>query len=370
MKKILAILLALMMVLVSVAALAADGGSQGTDGQQTGKTIDVSGLAEPTQAQTLVIPKKYDVQAPAGAELPPDKLTFTLTSKKVEDGPYTDETMPDMSMSAEAITGGNKVQYDVTLSIPKYEKVGVFYYEFQEADNGVAGVTYIKNKITVRVSVVQDWENNKLVIAAIAIRENGENGATIDNGKATYDLSKKVDSLDNTYEAGSLSLKKTVSGNMGEIGKVWNFTITLKAPTGKTVYSKITATPSSANAVITKIDNENASGNVIAAGDSGWTEKTINVTLTHGESIVFENIPKGVTYEIAEAEADQDGYVTTPSNAEGTIAAKTESKASFTNKKDVNIDTGVALDSAVYVLIMALALAGFVVLKIRRREDY
>ncbi len=369
MKKTLAILLALMLVLVSVAALAADGGSQGTDGQQTGKTIDVSGLAEPTQAQTLVIPKKYDVQAPAGAELPPDKLTFTLTSKKVEDGPYTDDTMPVMGMSAETITGGSKVQYEVTLSIPTYEKVGVFYYEFEEKDNGVAGVTYIKNKITVRVTVVQDWPNNKLVIAAIAIRENGESGATIENGKATYDLSKKVDSLDNTYEAGSLSLKKTVDGNMGEIGKVWNFTITLKAPTGKTVYSKITATPST-NAAITKIDDQDASGNVIAAGENGWTEKTINVTLTHGESIVFENIPKGVTYAITEAEADQDGYVTTPSNAEGTIAAKTESKASFTNKKNVNIDTGVALDSTVYVLITALALAGFVALKIRRREDY
>ena len=52
------------------------------------------------------------------------------------------------------------------------------------------------------------------------------------------------------------------------------------------------------------------------------------------------------------------------------LAALDELEKGVVDCKTIVIDTGVALDSAVYMLIMALAVAGFVALKIRRREDY
>lgn len=58
-------------------------------------------------------------------------------------------------------------------------------------------------------------------------------------------------------------------------------------------------------------------------------------TLKHGESATAEGLPAGVTYEVTEAEADQDGYVTTSRGAKGTIEKDATSTAAFTNTKNI-----------------------------------
>ena len=102
-----------------------------------------------------------------------------------------------------------------------------------------------------------------------------------------------------------------------------------------------------------------------------WVEDslTYKVTLGHKDSLTFSNIPAGTTYEVTETL--KDGYEESDdtSKADGKIDGGDKDELIVTNTRDVLIDTGVALDSAVYMMIMALALAGFVALKIRRREE-
>ena len=363
MKKLLAILLALVMVLVSVAALA--------EGETTGKTIPVTGLDEPTEEQTITIKKKYTVDATDNYSLPTDELTFTLDSSKVEDGPAT--AAPAAAITVAPITGGTTLEYNATITLPAYSKVGVYYYEFTEADNNVAGITYIEGKITLRVTVVQGTKG--LEIAGVALREKGDTGikeaaseetgdAEVEGGaaettssKVEYDLSKKIDCFDNKYEAGSLTLAKTVEGNLGDLDKEWEFTVTFTCD--KNVNAPITYKEKAAD----------TTSKSIAAGWTG-TSTAVKVYLKSGETVQFDNIPVGVSYSITETDANKDGYETTPTNATGTFTAKETKAASFLNTKNINIDTGVSLDTTVYMLILALALAGIVVLKIRRREDY
>lgn len=363
MKKLLAILLALMMVLVSVTALA-----------EEGKTISVSSLEAPTKSQTITIKKNYTVDATNNWSLPTDTLTFTPKTAVVEDGPAA--TAPAVSIGVESITGGQKLEYNAIITLPEYNQVGVYYYTFEEGDSNVAGVTYIKNNITLRVTVVQG--ENGLEVAGVALRENGENGIkTVESGeteegteagsegeteeeassaKTEYDLSKKIDSFENKYEAGSLTLTKTVEGNLGDLNKEWEFEVIF------TCSKKV-------NAPITY--KEKASDEEIKSIAAGWTgsHDAVKVYLKSGETVQFDNIPVGVSYSIKETDADKDGYETTPTNATGSFTEKETKAASFLNTKNINIDTGVALDSTVYMLIMALALAGFVALKIRRREE-
>ena len=47
-----------------------------------------------------------------------------------------------------------------------------------------------------------------------------------------------------------------------------------------------------------------------------------------------------------------------------------KSSASFTNDRTMTIDTGVTLETTAYMLIMALTMAGFAMMVIRRRKEY
>ena len=355
MKKLLAILMALALVLVNVAALAADPAADPVepntpaaqdDGYyHKGTEYDLAA----TESQSIKIQKVYTVSATDNWELPSDTLTFTQTSAKVTHGGVGADP-GTVVITAESIKGGSTeddLSYDVTIKLPSYAAVGVYYYTFSEANSGVAGVTYIEDPITLRVTVIQNQQENKLEVAGIAIRLNGAEGKDGDG----YDASTKVDSFENTYEAGSLKVAKVVTGNMGDYGAPWTFTVKLTAPASTVV-----------NAPIFYGENK-----TIAKGWSGDTEVT--VILKHGESVQFDNIPAGVEYEITEEGANTDGYTTTPEGDSGTIAKEETKAATFTNDKEIPVDTGISMETVPYIVILALALIGTVVLFVRKREE-
>jgi len=342
MKKFIALLLALMMALVCVSALAAD---PVTDPETADGDGDATPSVIPIAASTITITKNYTVEG-TGAVNPTDTLHFTPTSVKVMNA-TTGVTVPNITIADVAVSGTSAT---ITIALPEYTAVGEYYYTITETDTGVAGVTYLADTIYLKVQVLQDPDSNELVFGGRTFRLGSETAT------------EKIQSIGNKYEAGTLTVSKTVSGNMGDLNKEWHFTVEFTAPTGDTVKGDITATATGgATAPVT-----------IAAGTgwSGTTTKTSTFVLKNGQSVKFSNIPKGVTYTVTETEADADGYTTTIAGNDGSISAHEDDTAAFTNTKNINIDTGAALDFVPYVLIMALALAGFVALKVRRREDY
>lgn len=344
MKKLLAILLALMMVLVSVTALAGD--LEGEGGNNTPSDDTSTWKSDATTFTENGFKKSYATSGTSTTIFPAEPVNFT----SVPDSGNPDTTNITIDEYVPTASSGY-----LTVNVPSYSKVGVYKYTISEEtpETVTQGVTYATNTVGLTVLVSYDYTNKKLVPEVIGITKNADG--------------EKEDTFENTYALGQLTVGKTVEGNLGKRDQLFDITVTLTSE-GK-VYSDISVSGGS---------NE---GNAQTITGNGWTgNKVVSIKLKHGESVVLTNIPSGVTYAVAEdnkhAAADPNGtdgakgYTITYSGAQTGAISTTDSSATVVNTKAITVDTGIALDSTVYMLILALALAGIVVLKIRRREDY
>lgn len=303
MKKFVAILLTLMLVLGVSAAVA-----EGT-----------------TDTTTATIKKLYKL---TNADTTSPEETFTL--EQIGDGKVTDGdaasaphlgTITGAAFAAGAATVDG-LTGDITVALPEYDTVGVYEYILREVAGTTAGVAYYGNDIKLVVTVV-NGENGKLRVAAVHTEGKDET---------------KNDTFTNIYSAGKLNITKTVTGNLGDKSKYFEFKVTLTGETGKTYGETYAVSGGSydTNPTSIKIGEETT------------------FMLKHGDTISIANLPYGVTYSVTETAAD--GYTTTKTGDTGSINAA-ETTAAFTNSKTGTIDTGVTTESLPYVVLM-----GFVVL--------
>ena len=243
-------------------------------------------------------------------------------------GTITGATYEEGAATVSGTTG------DITVALPEYTNVGVYEYTLKEVDGETAGVTYYDKDIKLVVTVVND-NNGKLRIAAVHTESTGE---------------AKSDNFPNTYKAGELDVSKTVTGNLGDKNKYFEFKVTLTGEEGKTYRDSYAVTGGS--------NTENPS--TIKIGE----ETTF--LLKHGETIHIENLPYGVTYTVTETAAE--GYTTEKTGDTGEINAADQA-AKFTNTKEGSIDTGVVLNNMPYILVLAVLAAGVAVFIIRKRRE-
>lgn len=331
MKKILAMLLAVMMLL-SVASVA---------------------MAEDyTDSATKTFSKEYKLVGDSTALSPAETFSFgdvTFVSATDTGVGYTDEwanaNLPRINTVsyAKGNAGSADKTKNFTITLPAYPYVGIYTYQFTEVDNNTAGVTYRTTPIRLVVTVIND---GTVRVAAVHC----------ENADAT-----KSGTFENTYSAGKLSVKKTVEGSLGDKNKEFDIKVTFSAPSGDTVKSDIT------------YNDGTETDTIIMAGETGWTTKEVTIHVKHDETVTFTNIPAGVTYKVEETDAalTSEGYIAAYTHEEGTIAGNETQEAVVTNRKDGSIDTGVMLDSMPYVLVLAVVGAAVIALiaKKRRAED-
>jgi pilin isopeptide linkage protein len=332
MKKILSLALALVLVLsMSTVAFAAEG-------EETTYT-DMS---------TVTLTKEYKLTN-AGTTSPAETFAFSaLTCTNVTDAAdsVTTTNAPVPTIVSVSYTsgeaGGENAKKNITITLPTYTSVGIYTYTFTETDGGTAGVTYRSDAITLVVTVIE--QDGKVRVAAVHTEGEGE---------------AKSGEFNNEYSAGSLSVKKTVTGIMGDQEKEFTVKVTFTAPEGDSVRE-----------AITYVDGTETK--TIAAGE-GWTgSKEVEITLKHDETVTFTNIPYGVTYTVVEndytAEAD-GGYDAAFYNFDDNnkkIDTASES-VTITNNKDGEIDTGINMDSMPYILLLAVACMGLFVFISKKR---
>jgi len=377
MKKFLAILLAMMLVLaMGMTAYASEipggennqeeevvGGNEGEGGSEGGETTGVVSIEPRNTAakQDVTIPKAYSFTG-STASLPAHTLSFVVDNDNATVANATaGTTAPEVSIDPITFTADEfgketeaNAKKDLTIHLPEYTATGIYTYSFTETDASVAGIQYIENALQLKVTVIQG--ENGLELGGIAIRQDDV----------------KTDEIANEYKAGTLEVSKKVTGNAGETAKDFEVTVTFTAAEGETVFSNIPYTLTG-NAALTKIDGAEvaAAEGVIPYGD-GWTEKTVTFTLRHTDKIKFDNIPEGVAYVVEETDYTGDAYdaATYADSAEGSIAKANDNTVEITNNKTTEVDTGISVDSIPYVLMMVLALAGAAMLVARRREEY
>lgn len=299
--------------------------------------------------KTITITKNYELTN-EGTVSPTETFNFTIAANSVTDA-AEDVTVANMPMPTigsvtyvDGEAGSATKSKTVEISLPDYTSVGIYTYIIKETAGTTAGVTYYGKDILLKVTVIE--QGGKIRVAAVHTEE-GHSG-TGDNKKDTFA---------NTYEAGTLNVTKTVAGNLGDQSKKFDFTVKFTKPDGKDVNSTITATVAGVGAT-----NFN-----IAWDDKGTYTYTFQ--LAHGQKASFANLPYGVTYTVTEAAAE--GYTTkvgetATSEVKGSIDAATQTEA-FTNTKTGEIDTGVTTENLPYVLLIGFVVLAGAALLIKRK---
>lgn len=308
-----------------------------------GSTAFAETETAPTDQSTVTIKKAYKLTNDKTTS-PAETFTLEQTASRVVDGEA--KSVPALVAingatfeKGEATFQGAKK--GITVTLPKYTKVGVYEYTLKETAGTTAGVNYYGNDIKLVVTVIND-DNGNLRIAAVHTEGKDED---------------KNDTFTNTYSAGKLNITKTVDGNLGDKNKKFHFTVTLEKPTNEEVKSDITATVAGVNNGILDLDWKSGSC-------------TYEFDLADGETASLDNIPYDVKYTVAENDYTANGYTTEKTGDTGSVN-EAEQTAAFTNTKTGEIDTGVNLTTLPYILVFAgvIVIAGAAFITRRRKYE-
>lgn len=347
MKKILAMLLAVMMLL-SVASVAM------ADGDTDTPTYSDHG--------TVTLTKTYKLVGEGVS--PAETFKYTIEKVSVTDAAstVTKENMPVPTFADEkgeiAFDAGEAVvttgtSKNLTINLPTYPSVGVYTYTIKETPSNTLGVTYDTAVYTLVVTVIHG-ENG--LIREVALRKTGS------------DAKSETATFENTYTANKLSVTKTVTGKLGDQSKKFKFQVrfTNQNPNNTEMKSTVTAT-------------------IAGAADSNFSfefGKDYTFELSHGQTAVFANLPAGITYKVFELDENNEvisdterqtngKYTVSYDNYKEGLTDATAKQTTITNNYDGNPDMGVMLDSMPYVLVLAVVGAAVIALiaKKRRAED-
>ena len=278
-----------------------------------------------------------------GTLSPVEDFEFTITKVSVTDSIYTLDNMPMFNPATFKIpfVAGEATDTNFKeITLPTYNSVGIFTYKITETIGNTAGVEYDVKPLYMKVTVIRDGGLKRVV----AFHYGTESGA-------------KTDTFKNKYSAGELRVKKEVTGRLGDIDKYFKVKVKMTAPAGKIVKSTI----------------------AVSGGSYATNPTTIAVgvdtffMIKHGETLKFTNIPYGVTYEVVEDSYMTEGYTTTYNFSDhNKKISKILDTVEIKNDKNPPVDTGIALDSIPYIMLLGFALLGMgvVVFKKRRNAEF
>lgn len=311
----------------------------------------------------VTITKKYTVTGSEEKKAPAETFTFTVTpgakvngaEKTVEKSEAT--TIPTMAANSNektvaftALTEDGTGTFTVDVANLNIKKPGMYYYTVTETPSNTAGVDYAAKSM--------------IMVITAGYADDGED-SSLSYWAALHDSTNyndKNSKFENTYTAGSLKVTKKVTGSLGDKDKKFNVDVTFTAPAGKTVKSTITYVNNGAESIDPDAWKLNTTTNQY--------EAKVTVELAHEGSVQFNNIPKDVTYIVEEQDYSREEYTATyEGDKSGTIANDVKSTTITNNKGDDNIDTGVILDNAPYILMLAVVAAGAMTLVIKKRRE-
>ena len=326
-----------------------------------------SSVGQAAPGGTLSIAKTYTVNhgsfnsESVNLELVPfGEGDYVHVTKSSETDAKAEEMLPTFTADADAdATNGGSI----VMNVPDYTKVGVYTYQVKEKDGDTLGMTYDPKTYTLQVIVGNKIENDQIVAG-------GEKVCYV----TMLDGTTKQNSVKNTYNAGTLNITKTVQGNMGDrsTDTKFDFVATFKVPTGKTLRSNI----------------------VLPEGytinwNSTQTEGTVDFQLSHNQTFSVQNLPKDIEYSVVEMNgktslangayitntAGENTYQVSYDNFVNGTVGTTEMTdenviaTNITNTWGSTIDTGVILDNAPYILMLAVVAGGAMTLVIKKRRE-
>ena len=316
-----------------------------------GMSVSAFAVDGPAATEPAVAEKDYQLTN-KGYESPAETFQFTVEKQSVTDATnsdgtaVTEEQMPNLTITDVSYEKGgagsanSKQKLVVTTPAADFPSVGIYTYTVTEKKGDTAGVTYSEQELTLIATVYYESDDAKDMKVSYVFR----------------DAMTKNPDIVNTYSAGFLQVGKHVSGTLGNKTQKFNINVTFIAPANQTVRSTITYGDKENPKTITPADFENKDHAV-----------TVQISLADKQTMTFNNVPYNVEYRVQEE--TYKGYETSyGSEANGTIH-KPETVAAVLNTKNGDVDTGVILHSAPYVLLLVgvgAAAVAFLILKKHR----
>ena len=355
-KKILSmIIVAAMIMTMGIGAFAADGDGEGGQAEEATKydlseaymtkDLHVADGIDISEVKEFTFPFTFDAASSEGFK--DGDSAPAITDQKITVGTQSsDHAYGDLAMSA-VFTDPNA-----------FPHAGVYAYTVVETPISKDGLTCDDSEYIVRIYVANDGDALKF------------DGITVEKEGEKVDPTKKGDTsgfnFENEYveiiddDEAALTIKKVIDGDYGDKTKEFPVTVTLTIPS--------TATAN---------DVDVAEGTV--TGDAPTL--TVTADLANNDTIEFTKLPAGTTFKVEETQDANykgkiEGDLITTAEFDKGVKVEAEStghileagkEVTLTNTRNESIPTGVIINSLPYVLIVAIAAAGFFYMQIKKR---
>ena len=358
-KKILSmIIVAAMIMTMGIGAFAADGDGEGGEGGQAEGATKYD-LAEAYMTKDLHVADGIDI-----SEV--NQFTFTYTfNADASDGFKSGDSAP--AIADQTITVGtqssdhaygDRALSEVFTNANAFPHAGVYAYTVVETPISKDGLTCDDSEYIVRIYVANDGDALKF------------DGITVEKEGEKVDPTKKGDTsgfnFENEYveiideDEAALTIKKVIDGDYGDKTKEFPVTVTLTIPSTATA-------------------NDVAMAEGTVTGDAPTL--TVTADLANNETIEFTKLPAGTTFKVEETQDANykgkiEGDLITTAEFDKGVKVEAEStgpileagkEVTLTNTRNESIPTGVIINSLPYVLIVAIAAAGFFYMQIKKR---
>lgn len=326
---------------------------------------------------TVANPIKKTVELPAGATTgPAETYTFTLVPGAAEDNYVgNDNSVPSGQAHSEPVLAGPTLKsggtYTITyngtekgaelvktvpcVATADFPTPGIYHYVLTETAGSLNYETYSQARYDVYVTI----GTNGQVLSCMSRQSHNDAGEETGTKMAPEFVNK----IDDT----ALKVTKTVTGNIGDQEKLFNFTLhtvpNAQYPVGTLINCQL--------------PNDDSITTVAVGTD-------LTFTLKHGQEANFTNLPISLEYTVTEQDYTADGYTTTvnatpeaqPSNGYvmSAVADSTDDVAAYTNDRsntDTGVDMGTASGIAMAALsgVSALGVGGWFAIKGRKKNE-
>lgn len=325
MKKLFAIMLTALMLLMSVAAVA-----------ETGAFTKAYEGAQPV-GDVLTFKVEFVKEMATGSTTDPELITGLS-----EDGTFT-----------HTVTATADKKNSVSYTYNQPQVYGSYIYKITEVIPATPGyVTYDAEEMYIMVNYLVDENGVPTLITNICNNPNDTSG----------DPTAKTDGFINNYALGGFDVTKTIQGNAADKDDKFVIQVTFES------------TKDLNGLNIGYLSSNAAEGTAPTAVSftslTANTPVSYNITIGDGETISFTGVPQGVKVSITETK--QDGkddlnhYTATYENQVITVSGTVQTM-SVTNTKSALIPTGVYMDYIPYVVLVAVAVIAIVVIAARKR---
>lgn len=318
----------------------------------------------------------------------PNSMDFSFTVVKQGTATAIDGAASDAKFTttdANPFVGPNKeytatttVQLATVLGTDK-ETIGEYNYTITENTPAYPGVTPVHDTLTMKITVVNaTGEIGGGYGYYVALYRSNSDGTT--------EKVEAKNAFSNTYNSKNLTLSKTVHGSLGSLAENFSFIIEFEPA------SDDVADMYKGPRVDTVGNDVSINGKI--TGDYLDLNTPYTVTLKHGKSLNFSNLPAGIKYKVYEVDSafnaekdavtkgdytvvvrestDVDSNViafdTTDKNTVKGSVGTADVTTAFHNTNNAEPDMGVVLDNAPYIAMLAIVAIGGVALMLNKRR--